>query len=560
MWRESLRCLVYLPLSPLYAVVDAIRTLFLVAFSPEKTGKIQAARVELDRFIITLLTTKKTSRQNTELRVLDGGIGLSDLVRGAFQRFKQSVAAARTGEELANLHFIDTEAARQQLTSEVLQKSTKLQEAHKRGYFREHLKVVDDQVASQLETERIGDVLKAAWIQFQQDVVRVKPEELDALKFEPQATELFINASVGTFRTSCSGELSKEKNEIVRAAGDELNRFITELLSTADTQDTASISFLQERIPLDLRPACVGISVFARAAFERFKKAVAAAKTAEELASIHFVDTEEARRQLTAEVLEKCGKIREAYERGCLDEKEKVAQDLMASVSEKEQAYNELNAVWIVFQKYVVHASLKDLPSLKFEPDAAILLINAAVNSFRTACPVELIPNKIERVRAERTEANRFIREFLTAVETKDRDTSQLFFHDDNPNGPWHACVGIGDFVREAFEQFKWSVSRERIRGEGVRHCFVGTEEARKQLKEEVLQKCAKIKDAFEQRYAGAMAKIIEAETATDQEKKAAFTALNILWEVFQKEVVRAKPGELSFVEFSPPAAALSKR
>jgi hypothetical protein len=200
MWMRSLEALLFLPISPLYAVADAITTLWLIISSPEKTGKIETARVETNPFIYKLLTTFEIGSKDTiylpfiekktSCGIAPSCVGIGDFVRNAFDRFQREVSLTRNERDLAEQHFVDTEEGQERLKNEIVLKCAKISEAHQRGYLGERLKIVHDQSVTPEQQERAYEALNTLWLHFQEAVVRATPEGLEALKFEPSAEEL----------------------------------------------------------------------------------------------------------------------------------------------------------------------------------------------------------------------------------------------------------------------------------------------------------------------------------------------------------------------------------
>jgi hypothetical protein len=212
-----------------------------------------------------------------------------------------------------------------------------------------------------------------------------------------------VVAAVDCVRIFSSMAISPVKTGKKEEASTRINDIIYELLLTTSVQNTAYLPFFSKRKTYSVfDKSCVGTDDFVQEVFSRFKKSIIAARTSVEVINLHFADIEESRQQLKGEILEKCTMIRESHEQGYSGGRLKAVQDAVASASEKEAVYEELNALWISFQQAVVRARPEELALLKFNPNVEEFLINAAVNTFKNSSCGRVSPEQIEKVRTER--------------------------------------------------------------------------------------------------------------------------------------------------------------
>ena len=328
-----------------------------------------------------------------------------------------------------------------------------------------------------------------------------------------------LHAVVNSIRVLCHLILIPRKTVKVQIARASLSDFIYELSTTpeATSQDTVSLPLLDKKILLPFSPSCAGIRRFVRGAFKRFKKEVAQARTDDALSALHFIDTKEARERLKEEVMLKRAKTKEVHEQGYLDQRLIIEKDIVASKAEKGRCYEELNSKWIGFQKKIAQAKTDELAFLRFDPEVEKSLVNAAENTFRRSSRRASL-EKIEAVRAMRVELPGLIHEHVPAGFSND----------------------IPVFAQATLERFKNTVLLTQ-RNEEI-------ERASQQLKNEVLSKFAKIKEAYEQEYLVQKQKILADLIALD--KEGCCKQLEKAWISFQQKVTRAKIDELTSLKF----------
>lgn len=167
--------LLYIPISPLFALIKAVKVFVKVAKTPFKTAKIAASSCEYELFLPGQNYDNTRSGSNNEWITFANE---TEFAKAALERFITQVSQANSHEAVQNLHFLDAEVTRNQFIEEVAFKSIKWREAL-RSYHHIYRALTNGDGNFADQTQR----LNTAWKEFQQQLIKATQEEAAPMLF-----------------------------------------------------------------------------------------------------------------------------------------------------------------------------------------------------------------------------------------------------------------------------------------------------------------------------------------------------------------------------------------
>jgi hypothetical protein len=167
--------LLYIPISPLIALIKAVVVFVNVAKTPLKTAKIAASSCEFELFLPGQNYGNTRSGSNN---VYITFANETEFAKNAFERFRTQVLQAENHEAVQNLHFLDAETTRNQFIAEVAFKAIKWRDAQN-SYHRnfEEIQPGRESIENQINS------LNTAWKGFQERLIKATQEEAAPMNF-----------------------------------------------------------------------------------------------------------------------------------------------------------------------------------------------------------------------------------------------------------------------------------------------------------------------------------------------------------------------------------------
>jgi hypothetical protein len=161
-------------MSPLNGAIKAILIFAKMVFMPLKTAKMKAANNE---FRLLLKEKKYVSRKTIEDGRLIDFASEKEFASAAIHQFKKQISAAKTSEQMFNIHFINDEDSKAQLIADIALKKQKFQRGRAiyEGLVASENDVSDEQKAKWL----------AEWQDFQKHLISATHEDAPKMVFTP---------------------------------------------------------------------------------------------------------------------------------------------------------------------------------------------------------------------------------------------------------------------------------------------------------------------------------------------------------------------------------------
>jgi hypothetical protein len=162
------------PFSPLVGIVDAIVSFVKVALSPLKTAKINATKQDFEFFL-----------EHCNFGDTEGYRNKIIYARAVFNRFENRVSSAPSREAVMSLHFLENEASKERLITEINLKQTKWREANliMRGIERQINRRIFDNGFFQSFLTSIK--LDKTWENFCKELIVADPTPVDTQLNQP---------------------------------------------------------------------------------------------------------------------------------------------------------------------------------------------------------------------------------------------------------------------------------------------------------------------------------------------------------------------------------------